>query len=221
MREVSDESHQQPRFLESPAEIQNLRLRLLHPLRAAGHQLRGHFRSERGGEAGYGIKIGGGLLRGCDMAQVLPVFLKPEQVWPVVKAVSGASVTPGYRLKRTRARFKFLVDDCGKLAAARTAAARSLAEKVEERLNFKLDRFHDIPIIDDEETDHLGIPSQKQGASSGLASNFPGGRVRDSRSAQVGGLAAKYCAPGKDRSADGEAEEPVILNVLEANLPES
>ena len=38
---------------------------------------------------------------------------KPEQVWPVVEAVSKIFRDHGYRLRRNKARFKFLVADWG------------------------------------------------------------------------------------------------------------
>src|SRR5204863_7748670 len=62
-------------------------------------------------ERGYGIMIGGGLSASPHLAQILPYFLKPGQIWPVVKSVTEFFRDDGYRLKRNRARFKFLVAD--------------------------------------------------------------------------------------------------------------
>ena len=108
------------------------------------------------GETGFGIKVGGGLSAAPHMAQLLPVFLRPEQVWPVTEAVSIIFRDHGYRLKRSRARFKFLVADWG--------ADKVLAE-VEKILGYSLERHADFPVIADQESDHLGIIEQKQPGS--------------------------------------------------------
>ena len=51
-------------------------------------------------ERGYGIMIGGGLSSSPKLAKRLPVFIKPEQGWPVIEAVSKIFRDEGYRLKR-------------------------------------------------------------------------------------------------------------------------
>src|SRR5205823_8020229 len=86
-------------------------------------------------ETGYGLMIGGGLSAAPHLAQILPFFVKPEQVWPVVKAVSEIFRDSGYRLKRTRARFKFLVADWG---------VEKMAAEVQVRLPFQLESRTDF-----------------------------------------------------------------------------
>ncbi len=44
-------------------------------------------------EAGYGVKVGGGLSAAPHMAQLLPVFIRPAQVWPVTEAITTFSAT--------------------------------------------------------------------------------------------------------------------------------
>ena len=170
----------------------------------------GVFGLKRGDEAGYGIMVGGGLSSAPHLAQILPFFIKPEQVWPVVKAVSEVFRDEGYRLKRNRARFKFLVADWG---------VERMTQEVEARLSFPVDRHTDFPVLADQETDHLGIHPQKQAGLYWVGVNFPGGRIRGGKLEKVAELAEKYCAPGQDAIRLTAKQNLLIVNVPEANLP--
>ena len=160
-------------------------------------------------ESGYGIMVGGGLSAAPKLAQRLQVFLRPEQVWPVVEAVSKIYRDHGYRLKRNNARFKFLVADWGH--------AR-VREEVESLLGYPLESHEDFPEIADQETDHLGVHKQKQGDLHWVGICFPGGRIRNQALGKIGGLAAKYCAPGQDQIRLTNKQNLIIANVPEANL---
>ncbi|RYD74373.1 MAG: nitrite/sulfite reductase, partial [Verrucomicrobiaceae bacterium] len=161
-------------------------------------------------ERGYGIMIGGGLSSSPHLAKILPFFLKPEQVWPVTHAVTEVFRDEGYRLKRNRARFKFLVADWG---------VERMTEEVEKRLSFKPDRHTEFPAIRDQESDHIGIHKQKQGDLYWVGICFPGGRVRNSNLAKLGLLAQKYCAPGQDAIRLTNKQNLLLINIPEANLP--
>ena len=168
------------------------------------------FGIRRGGEVGYGIMVGGGLSSAPHLAQILPFFIRPEQVWPVVKAVSEIFRDEGYRLKRNRARFKFLVADWG---------AEKMAAAVQERLGFKLEAHTDFSFPKDQETDHLGIHAQKQPGLYWVGINFAGGRIRNSLLEKVAGLAEKHAAPGLDAIRLTAKQNLLMLNIPEANLP--
>lgn len=164
-------------------------------------------------ERGYGIMIGGGLSAAPHMSQVLPWFLKPEQVRPVVKAVSETFRDDGYRLKRNRARFKFLIADWVK-----EGGIELVAQRVQSRLDFQPERHADFPTIKDKETDHIGIHPQKQAGLYWVGICFPGGRIRNGYLGKIGDLALKYCAPGKDAVRLTNKQNVLIVNVAEANL---
>ncbi len=168
------------------------------------------FGLKRGNEAGYGIMVGGGLSSAPHLAQILPFFIKPAQVWPVVKATSEIFRDEGYRLKRNRARFKFLVADWG---------VEKMAAAVEERLGFKLEPHTDFETPRDQETDHLGIHAQKQPGLYWVGINFAGGRVRNSQLEKIASLAEKYAAPGKDAIRLTAKQNLLMLNIPEANIP--
>lgn len=160
-------------------------------------------------EAGYGLKIGGGLSAAPKMSVHVPVFLRPEQVAPVTWAVSTIYREHGYRHTRTRARLKFLAADWG---------AQRLQAEIETLLGISLEPHHDFSFPRDPETDHLGIHKQKQGDLWWVGICFPGGRIRDSNLGKIAALAAKYCAPGQDAIRLTNKQNLLLLNIPEANL---
>ncbi|MCE9608714.1 MAG: hypothetical protein K8R23_00645 [Chthoniobacter sp.] len=161
-------------------------------------------------ERGYGIKVGGGLSAAPKLAQTLQCFLQPAQVWPVIKAVSKIYRDHGYRHQRQKARLKFLMADWGH---------ERFLQEIEALLGYPLAPHTDFPIIRDQETDHLGIHKQKQGDLYWVGICFPGGRIRNGTLAQVGALAAKYCAPGQDQIRLTSKQNLIIINIPEAQLP--
>jgi ferredoxin-nitrite reductase len=169
----------------------------------------GVFGLRRGGEVGYGIKLGGGLSSAPKLSIPLPVFLKPEQVWPVVHAASVIFRDHGYRHTRTRARCKFLFHDWG---------AERLRAEIEALLGWRMEDHNEFSYPRDPETDHIGVHKQKQGDLWWVGVCFPGGRIRDGQLAKVADLAAKYCAPGNDAIRTTNKQNLLIINVPEANL---
>jgi sulfite reductase beta subunit-like hemoprotein len=136
--------------------------------------------------------------------------VKPEQVWPVLKAVSTVYRDNGYRHQRQKARFKFLVADWGH--------ERVLAE-VEALLGYKLEPHSDFPVIRDQETDHIGIHAQKQAGLYWVGICFPGGRIRNGILGKLGELTAKYALPDAGQLRLTNKQNLLIVNVPEANLP--
>jgi len=162
------------------------------------------------GQPGYGVKVGGGLSSAPHMAQTLPVWIAPDQVWPVTKAISEIYRDEGYRNKRNRARFKFLVADWG---------AEKMTAEVEAILGYTLRPHTDFVFPRDQETDHMGIHAQKQAGLFWVGVCLPGGRIRDGVLAKVGAIAAKYCEAGKATIRLTNKQNLIIPNVPEANLP--
>ncbi len=169
----------------------------------------GVFGLRRGSEVGYGIKVGGGLSSAPKLSVLLPVFLKPAQVWPVIEAVSTIFRDHGYRLKRNNARLKFLAHDWG---------AEKLRSEIEALLGYKLDDHSDFVFPKDSETDHLGVHQQKQAGLSWVGVCFPGGRLRNSALGKLGEMAAKYCAPGQGEIRLTTKQNLLIVNVADANV---
>jgi sulfite reductase beta subunit-like hemoprotein len=162
-------------------------------------------------EAGFGIKIGGGLSSAPKLAHTLKFFLKPEQVWPTVWAVSTIYRDHGYRHTRTRARLKFLVEDWKKEEG-------KLEREIEALIGSKLDHHEEFVFPRDPETDHIGVHKQKQGDLWWVGICFPGGRIRDGKLKLIADLAEKYCAPGQDAIRCTNKQNLLILNIPERNL---
>ncbi|MEO8351053.1 MAG: nitrite/sulfite reductase [Chthoniobacteraceae bacterium] len=163
-------------------------------------------------EKGYGIKIGGGLSSAPKLAHTLKFFMTPEQVLPVIDAASQIFRDHGYRHTRTRARFKFLVEDWAKTEG-------KLEEEIQNILGYQIDRHEAFTYPRDPEADHLGIHKQKQGDLYWVGVCFPGGRLRDGALGTIAELAEKHCAPGQDAIRLTNKQNLLILNIPEANLP--
>lgn len=160
-------------------------------------------------EAGFGMKVGGGLSSSPHLAQTLPIFLKPDDVLPAVHYAATIFRDFGYREKRNRARFKFLVADWG---------ADKVLAKMEELSNRKWDRHSEFHFPADPETDHLGVQEQKQPGLYYVGIAFAGGRVRGHQIRRLAELSKKYAAPGLDRVAATNKQNLILLHIPEKNL---
>ncbi len=65
------------------------------------------------GEVGFDVWVGGGLGAVAHLAQRLGVFVKPEEIVEVGRAIAGAYRDHGYRQNRKKSRLKFLIKDIG------------------------------------------------------------------------------------------------------------
>jgi ferredoxin-nitrite reductase len=161
-------------------------------------------------EKGYGIKVGGGLSSAPHLAQTLPVFLTRDDVLPMVHYTSVVYRDHGYREKRNKARFKFLVADWG---------VEKVLAKVEELAGRTFERHHDFSFPEDPEGDHLGVHGQKQPGLFYVGVCFPGGRTRGAQLAKIAELSKKYAAPGLDRVTTTNKQNIIMLHIPEKNLP--
>lgn len=116
----------------------------------------GLFAVRRGGEVGFVAVIGGALgpsQPGPRLAKPLGVFIKPNEVFEVVKAIAEIHRDYGNRESKPKSRFKWLVDAWG---------VEKILDKLEEKLGRKLERFeHGYPEVSGEE--HIGVQEQKDG----------------------------------------------------------
>lgn len=65
------------------------------------------------GEVGFDVWVGGGLGAVAHLAKRLGVFIRPEEVVEVGRAIAGAYRDHGYRVNRKKSRLKFLIKDIG------------------------------------------------------------------------------------------------------------
>lgn len=160
-------------------------------------------------ELGFGIKVGGGLSSAPHLAQTLPVFLRPDEVLPIVHYTSVVYRDFGYREKRNRARFKFLVADWG---------AEKILSKIEELSGRKFERHTEFPAPSDPESDHLGVFRQKQPGLYYIGVCLAGGRIRGHQLRSLAQLSLKYAATGNDRIVFTNKQNIILLNIPEERI---
>jgi ferredoxin-nitrite reductase len=160
-------------------------------------------------EAGFGVKVGGGLSTAPHLAQALPIFLRPEEVLPAAHWISVVYRDFGFRHQRNKARLKILVADWG---------AEKYLAKMEELSGLNFQRHHDFVFPHDPETDHLGIVEQKQPGLYFIGICVTGGRIRGSQLRTLGELSAKYAAPGLSAMRCTNKQNLILLNIPEKNL---
>ncbi|MGC8500532.1 MAG: nitrite/sulfite reductase [Leptospirillia bacterium] len=137
---------------------------------------------------GYAFRVGGGLSTRPHLSLLLPRFIAPDKVVPVLLAI--ATLFRGreeLREKRERARLKFLFLDHG-------WTIETFAERLEEILGERLPslgttRLPKMPVR--EERDHLGIHPQQDGRFyAGLA--VAGGALSPGAIEQIALLAERF-----------------------------
>lgn len=167
----------------------------------------GFYGATHDGQPGYGLLVGGGLSSTPHFGQSLRVFVKPEQVVEVSRAIATLFREHGYRDKRTRARLKFLVADKG---------WQWTRDTLEDILGYQL--IHDEslgnpPAI---HSDHMGIGKQKDG-NHYVGIPIERGRLTARNMADVATIADKYATGDKRIRLTGK-QNLIILDVPPANL---
>ncbi len=160
-------------------------------------------------EAGYGIKVGGGLSSAPHLAQTLPVFLTPEDVLPIVHYTSVVYRDFGFRDRRNRARLKFLMADWG---------PEKFLAKIEELSGRSFQRHDAFVYPGDPESDHLGVHEQKQAGLWYVGICFAGGRVRGSDLRKLADLSKRYAQSSSDRVTTTNKQNLILLNIPETKL---
>jgi len=159
------------------------------------------------GEAGYGLVVGGGLSSTPHFAQPLRVFVKPEQVVEVSKAICTLFRDQGYREKRTRSRLKFLVADKG-WEWTRTEIEKILGYELEHD-----DSIQNPPTI---HTDHIGTGKQKDG-NYYVGVPISRGRWTAKNMADIAEIADQY-GVGEKRIRTTSKQNVILLDIPEAHL---
>ncbi len=160
-------------------------------------------------EAGFDLRVGGGLSTQPFISQRLNAFVRPEEVVEVVRHITELwRDTPAYREKRHRARIKFLVHDWG---------AAKVRQALEERLGRRLDdappEFQE-PL--DAYRDHVGVHAQKQPGLYYLGVPVLVGRITSPQMKRLAELSRRH--------GDGQTirltnrQNLLLLNVPEANV---
>lgn len=160
-------------------------------------------RDEATGEAGYGLRVGGGLSTQPHFGQWLDMFFTPEQALDAAIAVTKLYRDHGFRERRTHARLKFLVADWG-------------AEKVRETLVGYLGYDPKRGVADKEPEnlfrDHVGVFQQKQAGLNWIGLSVLNGRTSGDQLMALADIA--------DEFGSGEIRNSHMQNILLPNVPD-
>ncbi len=136
-------------------------------------------------EIGFHARVGGGLSTQPHFAQKLDIFIRPDQVLDVCRAVTEIFRDEGYRKRRNHARLKFLVADWG-------------VDKFREELIRRLDWTPEPALLWAEpstvQQDHLGVHAQKQDGHFWIGTSVITGRVTGKQLQAAADIADKYCS---------------------------
>ncbi len=146
--------------------------------------------AERDGEAGFSLRVGGGLSKEPHLAERLDAFVGPQQAVRVTQAVAEIFRDQmGLRESRDRARLKYLFLKEG------WTAERFLAE-LQGRLEFALEPAGDEQVPDDVHRDHAGIHPQRQPGLAYVGASVLRGRVTGEQLEAAAELAERFGSGG-------------------------
>jgi sulfite reductase (ferredoxin) len=157
------------------------------------------------GQAGYSLRVGGGLSREPHIAVRLDAFILPEQAIPVVRAIAEIfRDQQGLRESRERARMKYLFLKEG-------WTAESFLAELQSRLDFKLLRGVPEQVPNDIFRDHVGVTRQRQSGLSSVGASVLRGRLSGDQLESVADLAERY--------GSGALRTTVSQNLLFIDIP--
>ena len=155
------------------------------------------------GEAGFGLRVGGGLSTQPYFGQWIDVFFTEAQALDATRACAEIFRDFGYRQKRTHARFKFLISDWG---------AEKFKEKLIEHLGYTPRSAAPDTSPDNVYRDHVGVHRQKQAGLNWIGLTILTGRVTGHQIRELGRIAAKY--------GSGQARTSQMQNILLTDIPD-
>ncbi len=162
----------------------------------------GFLAHEVGGELGFDVWVGGGLGAVAHLAERLGVFVRPEEVLEVGRAIAGAYRDHGYRKNRKKSRLKYLILDLG------VEKFRQIVE--DEYLGRKLTDGPAAPVARFGGSDVLGVQPQRDGLNYVVVATTVG-RLDPVKARRLADLAEKY--------GSGELRNTPFQNILIPNVP--
>jgi sulfite reductase (ferredoxin) len=161
--------------------------------------------AEREGEAGFSLRVGGGLSKEPHLAERLDVFLLPHQATPAVKAVAEIfREQQGLRENRDRARLKYLFLKEG-------WTPEKFRDELQNRLDFTLYKGVDEKVPSGVLRDHAGIHLQKQAGLAYVGASVLRGRMTGEQLEAAADLAERY--------GSGNLRTTVSQNLIFVDIP--
>ena len=134
------------------------------------------------GTIGFNVRVGGGLSDGPRMASDLDVFVRPDEVVELTRAIAQVFGELGNRENRWTARMRYLVQELG---------PEGFREEVARRASFELTPSGE-GLTDHYRGDHVGVHPQKQDGLFYVGLNVPVGRMSGEQFEEAGRLAGEY-----------------------------
>jgi len=158
-------------------------------------------------ETGFSLRVAGGLSTEPHLAVRLNAFIHPDQVIPVVRAITELfRESQVLRQSRERARLKYLFLEHGWTPDSFLAAVQS-------RLPFALDPAEPEDLPTQIHRDHLGVQAQKQPGLFSIGASVIRGRITPAQLRLAADLAERF--------ADGHLRTTPMQNLLLVNVPEA
>nr|WP_221277009.1 nitrite/sulfite reductase [Deinobacterium chartae] len=155
-----------------------------------------------GDRVGFDVWVGGGLGAVAHLAERLGVFVAPEEVLEVARAITAAYRDHGYRINRKKSRLKYLIIDLG------VEKFRELVER--EYLGRRLEDGPPAPVAPNGGVDLLGVHPQKDGRYYiGVATTV--GRINPAKARALADIAERYGA--------GELRNTPFQNIVLPHVP--
>ncbi|WP_288482174.1 nitrite/sulfite reductase [uncultured Deinococcus sp.] len=162
----------------------------------------GFLAHEVNGEVGFDVWVGGGLGAVAHLAKRLGVFITPDEVVEVGRAIAGAYRDHGYRQNRKKSRLKFLIKDIG------VEKFREIVET--EYLGRKLRDGPSAPVARFGGSDVLGVNPQKDGLNYVVLTTTVG-RINPDKARALADLSEKY--------GNGTLRTTAFQNMMIPNVP--
>jgi sulfite reductase (ferredoxin) len=161
----------------------------------------------RGDEAGYAVRVGGGLSTEPHLAVKLDAFVQPQQALAVVRVITEIfRDQQGLRESRDRARMKYLFLKEG------WTPERFLLE-IESRLGYKLDPAVPEKVPDEVLRDHVGIHPQREAGLSYVGASVLRGRLSGDQLIAAADLAERF--------GSGDLRTTTMQNLIFVNITTS
>ncbi len=161
--------------------------------------------TSHGVDAGYSLRVGGGLSSEPHLAVKLDAFIRPHQVLSTVRAITEIfRDQQELRESRDRARLKYLFLKQG-------WTAQTFLSELESRLGYRLDPAVEESVPSDVFRDHVGVHRQKQSGLSFVGASVLRGRLSGDQLLAVAELAEKF--------GTGDLRATVMQNLLIINVP--
>ncbi len=164
-------------------------------------------------EAGFIMRVGGGLSKDPHLAVKLNAFIKPEEAEAVcIETARIFREAEALRESRNHARLKFLFMRHG-------WTAESFLAELERRLGYRFDPAPPENVPSDVYRDHTGVHPQRQAGFSSIGISVLRGRLTSQQLHALADLAEHFGGDGSEGSPRGELRATVQQNILLVNIP--